>query len=55
MNTSSRLLIDTVPTLVRIINPIPIEFNPFSQIYKYDDFTDVSPSRIALITEITIG
>jgi hypothetical protein len=55
MNTSSRLLIDTIPTLVRIIEPDPSAFNPFSRKYKYDDFMEVSPSRIAQITEIVLG
>jgi transposase len=55
LNTSPSLLIQTIPTLIRIIEPNPTEFSHYSQKYKSSDFSEVSTSRIALITEIALG
>ena len=55
INTSSSLLIATVPKLVRIIDPYSLEFNSHSHKLKSTDFEEVLPLKIAFITEITLN
>ena len=55
LNTSSRLLIRTVPTRVRIIEPYLVDFSTHSQKFESIDFIEISLSEIAFITEIIVN
>jgi hypothetical protein len=55
LSTSSMLLIETVPKLVRFIDPNLSTFNTIPEKYKYDDFKVISLLKIALITEIPLS
>jgi hypothetical protein len=53
-DSSSKLLIKTIPTLVDIIEPESIEYNIFQKKFNNKDFWEISNSRIASVTEITM-
>jgi hypothetical protein len=53
--SSSKLLIQTIPTFVKIIDPHSLEFNNHSQGFKSSGLMEISTSKTALITEIALG
>jgi hypothetical protein len=54
-DSSSKLLIQTIPTFVKIIDTHSLEFNNHSQGLKSSVFMEISLSKIALITEIALN
>ena len=52
---TSSSLIETIPTLARIIDSPSIEFGSIQQKCNYKGFVEVVASKIALITEIILS